>query len=329
MMSSEPGSAPSGLAPHRFVPSERLPFRTGPGTVFNLFPLQRKLPPEQRQQQKGTLRPSPQLLGARIQPAKRRGLPANTVKKAWTQGHYHHHPLPFPVQGYLRQAGTVLVLTKGPPCAMPRAFLLLQKSATSMMKVQRRRKHLRNATRGEGRHRDPRSPGAFTLKQDILRGQSGFTCYKGTAVRTHAQVLKKHLCRGVKNVNWHLRLHLCRGVKTPKLAENTQLHLGHGSGFPAAPKPQRTQAPGSAHPPNAALPSPPRQGRATTGTRTQRLGPGKTSSFYALEFVQSAKDVCGFVYLFKTQPTIFAKPLQTRENLGQQEITLLISHFRH
>lgn len=69
------------LDPLGSMPAERLPFGMQPGTVFNLFILQRKQPLKQRQQQKGTLMPSPQLRGARMQPAKKWGLPANMVNK--------------------------------------------------------------------------------------------------------------------------------------------------------------------------------------------------------------------------------------------------------
>lgn len=86
--------------------------------------------------------PSPQLLGARMQPAKKRGLPANMIKKALSQGHYHHYPLPLPIQEYLSQACTAFVLIKGPLRAMPRALLLLQKSVITTSKVQRHRNTL-------------------------------------------------------------------------------------------------------------------------------------------------------------------------------------------
>ena len=62
--------------------------------LSNLLPLQSKQPPEQRQQQKGTLTLSPQLLGARMQPA-------NMIKKMLSRGHYHRDSLPLPVQAYL------------------------------------------------------------------------------------------------------------------------------------------------------------------------------------------------------------------------------------
>lgn len=124
------------LAPLGSMPAERLPFWMQPGTVFNLFILQRKQPPEQRQQQKGTLTPSPQLQGARMQPAKKRGLPANMINKVLSRGHCHHYPLPLSVQEYASQACTALVWIKGTLHAMLRALLLSQKSATSMLTVQ-------------------------------------------------------------------------------------------------------------------------------------------------------------------------------------------------
>lgn len=94
----EPGSAPSASlpTPHACLLSA-CPFGCGQAPSLISLLLQRKQPPEQRQQQKGTLMPSPQLLGARMQPAKKQGLPANMIKKVLSQGHYHHYPLPLPI----------------------------------------------------------------------------------------------------------------------------------------------------------------------------------------------------------------------------------------